>query len=267
MKKPFHLLFLLVLSSIIFSAHSQTYDIPIASNDSIVRITVSKIKKTVIAVPPVDTSTPPPVSGNVIYSNNFDKAADINSNQLGAGGLSTTIYKNGPGSFRSEVPANADQISSGWRSEQQYPESYSPDNTAMTYEYDIYFESLPDVAGLAVQWHGNTKGTSGQLAMWIGGGKFMVMRNVIGPAGTDNIYQPGPLMTIEEKRWYHFKWEIKFTSGNTGYVRCFIDNSLYYSVTGKTSDGSGQYLKAGQNLFAKPKKLSRLYVDNLRIYK
>ncbi|MEI9809895.1 MAG: heparin lyase I family protein [Bacteroidota bacterium] len=227
--------------------------------------------KTVTVTVNAATTTPPPTgggtTGTLTYSNNFDNTSSINSNQLGSGGISTSVYKTGPGSFRSEVKAGAGQISGGYRSEQQYGDNLSPNNTAITVEYDIMFETLPNVAGLAVQWHGNTSGTSGQLSMWTQGGKFMVMRNVIGTAGSSNIYQSGNLMSIVKGKWYHFKWEIKFTSGSDGYVRCYIDNSLYYSATGKTSDGSGQYLKVGQNLFASPGNNSVLYIDNLKTYK
>jgi hypothetical protein len=259
--------FALIMSALFFSqAYCQTFEVPVNSTDSIVRISVTKIKKQIVTAPPVDTITPPS-TGTLIYSNNYDKSSDINSNQLGAGSISTTIFKSGTGSFKSVVPAGSEQISGGWRSEQQLPETLTPNNTGLIIEYDIYFETLPTVTGLAVQWHGNTQGTSGQLAMWINSGKFMVMRNTIGTAGSDNIYQEPPLKSIELRKWYHFKWELKFTSGNTGYVKCFIDNDLYYSVTGKTSDGSGQYMKPGQNLFAKPATTSVLYIDNLRIYR
>lgn len=223
--------------------------------------------KTVTVTVNSGTTTPPPTSGTLLYSNNYDASSSINSNQLGAGSVSTSIYKIGPGSFKSLVPAGAGQISGGYRSEQQYTESYSPNNTPITVEYDMMFETLPNVAGLATQWHGNTSGTSGQLSLWISSGKFMVMRNVIGTAGSSNIYQSGTLQSIQTQRWYHMKWEIKFTSGTDGYIRLYIDGSLYYSATGKTADGSGQYLKVGQNLFASPGNNSTLYVDNLKIFR
>jgi hypothetical protein len=223
--------------------------------------------KTVTVTVNSGSTTPPPTSGSLIYSNNYDKSSDINSNQLGSGSVSTSVYKIGPGSFKSVVPAGSGQISGGWRSEQQYTESYSPNNTAITVSYDMMFENLPNVAGLATQWHGNTSGTSGQLSLWTQGGKFMVMRNTTGTAGSPNIYQSGNLMSIQTGRWYSMKWEIKFTSGSDGYVRLYIDGALYFSVTGKTSDGSGQYLKIGQNLFASPSNNSTLYFDNLKIYK
>ena len=207
----------------------------------------------------------PPVGGTPTYSNSFDKSSDLNSNQLGRGTISTSIKKDGTGSFRSEVRSGDGQISGGWRSEQQYGENLSPTGKDIVVTYDELFESFPsNIQGLSVQWHGNKSGTSGQMSMWISNGKFMVQRNTTGTAGSPNIYQSGTLKTIEKNKWYNFKWEIRFSSGTDGYVRLYIDNQLYYSVTGKTSDGSGQYLKVGQNLFNSYNSV--LYIDNLKVY-
>lgn len=212
-------------------------------------------------------ATTPGNYGTLIYSNNFNAKADINTNQLGSGSISTDVKSEGAGSFKSVVNAGAGQISGGYRSEQQYAESYSPTGADITVEYNEMFETQPNVAGLSVQWHGNASGTSGQMSMWTQGGKFMVQRNTIGTAGSSNIYQSGSLMNIELNRWYKIRWEIRFSPGSDGYVRCYIDNNLYYSVSGKTSDGTGQYLKVGQNLFASPGNNSILYIDELKIWK
>jgi hypothetical protein len=221
--------------------------------------------------PPVDTVPPPPppvpTGYTLLYSNGYNTSSDINSNQLGRGSISTSVFKSGTGSFKSVVNAGDGQISGGYRSEQQYGDNLSPNGAEIAVEYDELFEALPNVAGLSVQWHGNTSGTSGQMSMWIQGGQFMVQRNTTGTAGSPNIYQQGTLKSIQTNTWYHLRWEIKFSSGSDGYVRVYIDNTLYYSVTGKTSDGSGQYLKVGQNLFASPGKNSILYIDNLNVWK
>jgi hypothetical protein len=117
--------------------------------------------------------------------------------------------------------------------------------------------------GLTTQWHGNASNTSGQLSLWIQNGKFMVMRSV--QSGV-NIYQSGTLKTIEINKWYKMRWEVKFTPGSDGYVRLYIDNVLYYSATGKTSDGTGQYLKIGTNRWNVNSE-SIVYFDDLKIWK
>lgn len=223
----------------------------------------------IVVVTPIDNgSTGIPSNGynTLLYSNNFDSPSSINSNQLGAGSFSS-FAKTGTGSFKSVVPAGSGQISGGFRSEQQFSDSYSQTGVELAVEYDEFFETLPNVGGLSVQWHGNIQGTSGQTSLWITGGQFMVQRNVIGTAGSPNIYQSGSLMKIVKGQWYHMRWELKFSSGNDGYERLYIDGKLYYSVTGKTSDGSGQYLKVGQNLFSSPGVNSILYIDNLYIWR
>lgn len=218
---------------------------------------------------PIDTTQPGPSGGynTLLYSNGFDKPSDINTNQLGAGSISTTVFKSGTGSFNSLVTAGEGSISSGWRSEQQYPETYSQTGDEIAVEYDEMFASLPDVGGLSTQWHGNVSGTSGETSLWISGGDFMVQRSVCGGAGCGNSYQGGTLMKIQTNRWYHMRWEIKFSAKTDGYERLYIDGVLYFSVNGQTSDGGGQYLKVGQNLFASPGVNSSLYVDNLNIWK
>lgn len=203
----------------------------------------------------------------LVYQNAFDKNSDINSNQLGQGSISTSIFKSGTGSFKSVVSAGESQISGGWRSEQQYPESYTPNGQETSTDYDELFESLP-ASGLSVQWHGNVSGTSGETSLWISSGKFMVQRNTCGTAGCPNTNQSGSLASIQLNRWYHMRWEIKFSSGSDGYERLYIDGVLYFSMTGKTADGGGQYLKVGQNLFpSTPKVTSIMYIDNLIVRK
>ena len=207
------------------------------------------------------------------YSNGYNSSSDISSNQLGRGGLSTSIYNAGPGSFRSEVRAGDAPISSGWRSEQQYDGStYNPNEGAV--EYDVYYENLNgstwsgfDGGGHSVQWHPNTGGGSAIVSLQNYNGKFDVVRD---PNGTV-YHQSGTLMTCQANRWYHMRWEYKWSTGSDGYVRLYIDNQLYYSFTGATADGSGQYLKVGQNRWPYSGNTmtttSVCYYDNLTIYK
>jgi len=223
-------------------------------------------------IPPDGGGDTIPDGFTLIYQNGYDKSSDLTASQLGRGTISTSVFKTGPGSFKSQVNRGDGQISSGFRSEQQYSGSLSPNNAELIFIYDELIESMPGVDGLTCQWHGNTQGTSGQMSLWYGGGEFMIQRNVIGPSGSANIYQDkqadgSALMKPQLNHWYHMRWEMKFSTGSDGYVRLYIDNKLYYSATGKTCDGSGQYFKPGQNLFETPKNNSILYIDNLKVYK
>lgn len=207
-------------------------------------------------------------TGTLLYATGYDQQSDIvnANNQLGKGSVSFTTYVTAPGSFKSYVDNTAaSHISSGWRSEVQYGENLSMDGAQITVQYDVRFETMTGggVGGLCGQWHGNANGTSGQLSLWLSGGQFMVVRSV--QAGI-NIYQGGSLMNIQLNHWYHMVWQIKFTSGSTGYVMLYIDGTLYYNASGvQTSDGTGQYLKIGQNLFNGPSAPSILYYDNLSV--
>jgi hypothetical protein len=204
--------------------------------------------------------------GTLMYSSGYDQLSNIvnSSNQLGQGSISTSLYKVGPGSFKSMVNTDpASNISSGWRSEVQYDQSLSPDGADITVEYDVLYEKLFTDNGLTTQWHGNASGTSGQLSLWISGGQFMIMRSV--QAGV-NQYQSGTLQSVQTNRWYHMRWEIRFSTGSDGYARLYIDDQLYYSATGKTCDGTGQYLKVGTNRWNVTSE-STVYYDNLKIWK
>lgn len=224
--------------------------------------------------PPVENPPPSTDNGKLIYSNNFGASTVLDKNQLGDGSISKTIFPPGAtGSFKSLVPAGASQISGGWRSEQQYSENLSPDNTDLIYEYDEMFESLPsNTGGLSVQWHGNYDGTSGIQSLWWNGGKFAVQQNLTGASRGSNIMQQrqadgSSLMAIKFGHWYHMRWEIRFSTGSDGYLRLFIDGKLYYEVKGKTTDGKGQYLKVGQNLFPNsPSSNSVMYIANLNVW-
>jgi hypothetical protein len=205
---------------------------------------------------------------SLIYSNGYNNASDINSNQLGRGGISTSLYYTGPGSFRSEVRAGDPPISSGWRSEQQYDGSNSNPIESKV-EYDVYYENWHnfDGGGHSIQWHPMTSGGSALVSLQNFGGKFDVVRD---PDGTV-YHQTGALQDCISNTWYHMRWEIKWSQGNDGYVRLYINNILYYSFTGATTNGSGVYLKVGQNRWPlnggnTMQTTSVCYYDNLKIY-
>lgn len=193
----------------------------------------------------------------------FDKASDINSNQLGRGGFSTF----GGGSFRSEVRAADAAISSGWRSEQQYGDNETPKEGI--YEYDWYGENWGsfDGGGHSVQWHPYTGGASANISLQNYGNRWDVTRAI----GSTVTHQQNPPAHVSN-RWYKIRWEVRFSTGSDGYIRLFVDGVQTYSHTGKNDDGSGQYFKLGQNRWPdgngnSMQKTSVCYYKNLKIYK
>jgi hypothetical protein len=212
--------------------------------------------------------TPPPSGYTETYKNGYDTNSDINSNQLGRGSISPSVFKTGTGSFRSEVRAGDPPISSGWRSEQQYDQaSQNPKIGAL--EYDAYYENWgsADGGGHTMQWHPNTGGASAIVSLQNMDGKFKVVRSL----GGTNWYQGGVLQGVISNRWYHLRWEYNWSTGSDGYIRLYIDGVLYYSFNGKTADGSGQYTKVGTNRWPNSgntmTKTSVCYYDNLVISK
>lgn len=223
------------------------------------------------------TSTPPPPSGGggvpagytLAYQNGFNSSGDISQNQLGQGGFTTSIKSEGAGSFRSMVNGNsASNVSSGWRSEQQYGSTQSPAEGIV--EYDCYFQNWGNVAGNGsghvIQWHPNSSSGSAVLSLFAYEGKFDVVRSI----GGSNTHQSGSLMTVASNTWYKLRWEYKFSTGSDGYVRLYINGNLYYSYNGKTTTG-GTYLKLGQNRWSwsggAVNTETVIYYDNLKVYR
>lgn len=219
----------------------------------------STSKSVTITVNPAGGTTPPPTGnyGTVIYSTGYDQLSDIlNGNgQEGNGGLSTTIKKSGAGSFRS-APAN---VSSGIRSEVQYSDNQTPTEGAI--EYDVYYEVIIPNNGHSLQFHPHTSGGSASPGLWHTGGKF-VLNNWKG--GSNTSHTTG--VTIQTNKWYHMVLEYKF--GSSGYLKLTIDGVVVLNKTGiQVGDGSGQYLKVGYNGWDGNSTSSRIYYDNLKIWK
>lgn len=216
-------------------------------------------------VKPTDPPTPPTTGnyGTLTYSNNYDKATDINENQLGRGSISTFALT-GAGSFRTEVRGSDPSISSGYRSEQQYDGSqYVPVEGVV--EYDVYYENWTAVSGggHSVQWHPKSSSGSAILSLQNYGGKFNVVRSI----GGANYHQQGTLLATQPNKWYKMRWEIKWSTGSDGYIRLFIDNNPYYSFSGKTCDGI-PYFKLGQNRWSMSSGQNTIvFYDNLKIWK
>lgn len=230
-------------------------------------VTYSPVQVPPVVVPPVDTTTPN-AGYSLVFQSGFDKLSDITTNngQYGDGKISTTVYKTGPGSFYS-IPQN---VSSGIRSEVQYTYDYQLVSEGAI-EYDVMYEFVSQSNCHSVQWHPNTSGASASPGLWHIGGKFAVVRYRAG--GNDQQKKAangGALMTIPKGRWLHMRWEFKFAQSQA-YCRLYIDGVLYYdlkpSATSWLGDGSGQYFKLGFNGFGTDSYQSRIYYDNLKMYK
>lgn len=243
-----YLKFMLLLLLAPVLALSQTFITPSGDTG-----TITWKKK---VTPPTDN---PPASGGsygtLVYSTGFDKKSDIinTSNQQGNGGLSTTVYKDGPGSFKS-VPAN---VSSGIRSEVQYSESLTPLEGAI--EYDVMYETLFQNSGHSLQFHPVTSGGSASPGLWHVDGKFWL----VNWKGGANTYYPTSF-TIPANKWLHMVFEYKI--GSAGYMKLTIDGIVVFNKTNiQVGDGSGQYLKVGVNMWQN--QSSVVYYDNLKIWK
>jgi hypothetical protein len=215
--------------------------------------------KTVTITVNSGTTTPPPTSGGnygtLLYSTGYNSLNDIlnSSNQQGNGGLSTTIFKDGPGSFKS-VPAN---VSAGIRSEVQYSDSQTPTEGAI--EYDVMYETIFQNNGHSLQFHPNTSGGSASPGLWHENGKFVWVN---WKGGTNTKYPTN--FTIPQNRWMHVVFEYKI--GSAGYMKFTIDGVVVLDRTNiQVGDGSGQYLKVGVNMWAS--QSSVVYYDNLKIWK
>lgn len=202
------------------------------------------------------TTTQPTAGYTLTYSNGFDKQADLDPDghgQIGNGGLSTTIFKTGPGSFRS-IPAN---VSSGIRSEVQFDDSRTSVEGAI--EYDVMYVKIQANNCHSFQFHPNTSGGSASPGLWHIDGQFVWVN---WKGGTNTKYPTG--ITIPANKWMHIRVEYKF--GSAGYLKFYIDGVLTLNKTGiQAGDGSGQYLKVGFNSWSG--STSEIYYDNLKIYK
>ena len=234
-------------------AGSYVFNVKVTDNkgataNSTVNVTVN---------PAGGSSTPPPAGnyGTLIYSTGYNTSSDIlnGHGQEGSGGLSTSVYKTGPGSFKS-VPSN---VSSGIRSEVQYDESQTPTEGAI--EYDVMYETIFQNSGHSLQFHPNTSGGSASPGLWHENGKFTWVN---WKGGTNTKYPTN--FTIPQNRWMHVVFQYKI--GSAGYMKFTIDGVVVLDRTNiQVGDGSGQYLKVGVNMWAD--QSSVVYYDNLKIWR
>jgi hypothetical protein len=204
--------------------------------------------------------TTPGNYGTLVYSTGYNTVNDLDpygNGQWGSGTLashlSTSIYKDGPASFKS-TPAN---VSSGIRSEVQYPSSLTAAEGAI--EYDVMYETIFQNSGHSLQFHPHTTGSSASPGLWHEGGKFTWVN---WKGGTNTKYPTN--FTIPQNKWMHCVLEYKF--GSAGYLKFTIDGVVVLNRTGiQVGDGSGQYLKVGVNMWQS--QSSVVYYDNLKIWK
>lgn len=213
--------------------------------------------------PPITPPTVPPAGYTQTYSNNFDAGTILNQDQLGRGVISTSIFRSGTGSFKSEVRVGDPSISSGFRSEQQYTgTAQNPKEGAV--EYDALYESWqsPGWAGSSIQWHPQG-----------GGSAFLFLETA---QQTFNTYQfkqgyKNTTTKITPNRWYHFRWEFKWSTASDGYARLYIDGSKFYEYSGATYSGAQPYLKLGQNFYSDSQDQTKavhggvVYYDNFSV--
>lgn len=207
----------------------------------------------------VAADAPPPVPGDygmLIYSNGFDKQADLDPfghGQAGNGSISTSVFKTGPGSFKS-VPAS---VSSGIRSEVQFNDAQTPSEGAV--EYDVMYVKILSGSCHSLQFHPHTSGGSASPGLWHESGKFSLVN---WKGGTNTKYPTG--FTIPANKWMHIVLQFKF--GSQGYLKFTIDGVVVLDKSNiQVGDGSGQYFKLGLNSWSGSS--SEIYYDNLKIYK
>ena len=246
------------LSTTINNLVAGTYVFKLAATDNKGAMASDNVNVTV-------GSTVPPPPGNssytLTYQNGFDTNNDLDPDQhgqIGNGGLSTSAFKTGPGSFHSR-PAN---ISSGIRSEVQFNESRTTNEGAV--EYDVMYAYVVQNQCHSFQFHPNTSGGSASPGLWHVDGQFALLNW----NGSNIRYNTN--YTIPTNKWMHIRLEFKF--GSSGYLHFYIDGAAVLLKDNiQVGDGSGQYLKLGFNGGfdgnATEAQKSDIYYDNLKIYK
>ncbi len=237
---------------------------PIIVRDTLIKRDTIRLHDTVYQCPPVTTKPDTTKKcGNcniLLYATGYNTVSDLDpygNGQWGAGTLeshlSTNIYKDGPASFKS-VPAN---VSSGIRSEVQYPSSLIASEGAI--EYDVMYETIFQNNGHSLQFHPLTSGGSASPGLWHENGQFMWVN---WKGGTNTKYPTG--FKIPQGKWLHCVFEYKV--GSAGYMKFTVDGVVILDKKGiQVGDGSGAYLKVGVNMWQT--QASVVYYDNLKIWK
>lgn len=233
------LLLAMAFALVYLPAFSQSLEVPITASDSVIRISIEKIKKStpVITPAPVD---PVLVNYTEVFRSNYDAPGDLDPDGNGQAGNSFIDFSNyitGPGSFHSKTK---DKVSGGTRGEVQYDDYRTPTEGAITYKVK-YLYVVKDQCH-SFQFHSPVSGSSAVLALWHMAGRFVVRVN----NGQSNISQVQPTILIRPGVVYAMRVEYKFATAG-GYYRWYINDTLYASYSGPMKNGSGQYLKIGLN--------------------
>lgn len=218
-----------------------------ATNTSITTVTV---KAAVIVEPPVGYS--------LIYSNGFDKTADLDPQgheQYGNGYIDNTFFKTGPASFHS-LPKD---VSSGIRSEVQFNAGFVPIEGAV--EYDVYYKKMAANNAHSFQFHPGTGGASACPGLWHRSSTLYITFKL--PSSTPEKVVFKPVLNT----WYNIRHEYKMSTGSDGYWRVYVDGVLRAEYTGRTAYDNSWYLKLGVNMWSQAATNSDVYYDNLKIYK
>jgi hypothetical protein len=215
----------------------------------------------------------PPIEGyELTAEEGYDKLSELSPNQIGvrketdslAKYFSASITKDSPGAFKAIVPAGGNNLSNGNRSEQQYnDDEHNPLEGAI--EYDAFYENWDNVrshSGHTFQVHPHTGGASAIISLQNYSGRFDVVKSIRGV----NTRIHNVSKAVKANIWISHRWEYKLSTGSDGYWRLFIDGEKICDYKGQTADGSGQYLKIGQNKWGSMPTETVVYYDNVKIY-
>jgi hypothetical protein len=147
--------------------------------------------------------------GTLLYSQGYDVASSVNTSAGRRNSMSKTLYRTGPGSFRTEVRAAEANASNGYRGEMIYNGS-SYNAAEEVIEYDVYYQNWKNFGGggSTVMFQPTTGGASAVLGLQNYDGKFKVVRAI----GSNVYYQGGTLKAVSPNTWYKMRWEVKWSS-------------------------------------------------------
>jgi hypothetical protein len=200
--------------------------------------------------------------GTLFYSQGYDASNSVNTSNGRRNTRSTSKYVTGPGSFRTEVrygdnPERGEMIYTG--------SAYNAAEEVI--EYDVYYENWRNFGGggSTIMWQPTTPGAMASLGLQNYEGTFKVVRAL----GSTVVGQTSGVTSVISNKWYKMRWEVKWSTSSTGYIRLYIDNVLYYSFTGITADNSGTpNMRVGQYRWSTTSgSTSVVYYDNLKVYR
>jgi hypothetical protein len=183
---------------------------------------VKPFQGSTVPTPPVDTpvTTPPVITpgltsyGTILSYNKFDV---LSPEQLGKGKVITDPVNPNNKVFSAIVNKGDAAISSGWRSEQNWPSTPKEGGV----EFDAYFITT-NPNSLILQIHGETQGTGGPVSIQMSGTNKLQI--VLSTEKGVNTYLPINNFTITYKKWYHFR--VEFLLDNPGYFKLIIDGNV-----------------------------------------